>query len=118
LLVLSDGKDESSEFTFEETLQFARRAGVTVYSVGLRIAPGTARSRLEAIASDTGGQAFFIQKATELEGVYEAIERELRSQYLLVYQSTNTDSANEYREVDVTTRRRDLEVRTLSGYYP
>ncbi|MBZ0114033.1 MAG: VWA domain-containing protein [Thermoanaerobaculia bacterium] len=118
LLILSDGKDESSEFSFEETLQFARRAGVTVYSVGLRIAPGTARSRLEAIASDTGGQAFFIQRVAELEAVYEAIERELRSQYLLVYQSTNTDSVNEYREVEVATRRRELEVRTLSGYYP
>ncbi len=35
LLLLSDGRDEGSRFTWEEALEFARRAGVTVYSIGL-----------------------------------------------------------------------------------
>ena len=118
LLLLSDGKDESSEFSFEETLEFARRAGVTVYSVGLRLVAGVARSRLEQIAEDTGGQAFFIQEVAELEAVYSTIERELRSQYLLVYQSTNNSEAAEYREIELKVRDPDLEVRTMSGYYP
>ena len=35
LLVLSDGKDESSRFSYEQTLEYARRAGVTIYTVAL-----------------------------------------------------------------------------------
>ena len=35
LLLLSDGRDEGSRFTYEEALEFARRSGVTVYVVGL-----------------------------------------------------------------------------------
>ena len=35
LLVLSDGKDEGSRFTYEDALEYARRAGVTIYTIGL-----------------------------------------------------------------------------------
>ena len=37
MLLLSDGKDESSRFSYEDTLEFARRAGVAIYSIGLAI---------------------------------------------------------------------------------
>ncbi len=118
LLLLSDGKDESSQFSFDEAIEFARRAGVTVYSVGLRIPPGVARSRLEQVAQETGGQAYFIREVGELEAIYAAIEEELRSQYLLVYQSNSLREDGDFREVELTTRDRELEVRTMSGYYP
>jgi hypothetical protein len=50
--------------------------------------------------------------------VYQTIEEELRSQYLLVYQSDSTRGKDEFRTVKVTVDRGRTEVRTLSGYYP
>src|SRR4029078_11275661 len=35
LIVLSDGKDENSKFKFEDTLEFAQRAGVAIYAIRL-----------------------------------------------------------------------------------
>ncbi|MDX1504003.1 MAG: VWA domain-containing protein, partial [Thermoanaerobaculia bacterium] len=90
LIILSDGRDEHSQFSFEDTLEYARRAGVAIYSIGLSLRGkhGEAKRKLGKLAEETGGRAFFVDRAQELPGVYEEIERELRSRYSLAYQST------------------------------
>ena len=50
--------------------------------------------------------------------IYSQIQRELRSQYLIAYQSTNTGEGDEFRTIDLRIDRKDLVVKTLSGYYP
>ncbi len=118
ILLLSDGKDESSRFSFDETLDYARRAGITIYAIGLRLTNGSARGRLTRLADETGGRSFFLRDITELEEVYNLIQRELRSQYLIAYQSTNTSDEREFRKVDLKVARHGVTVKTLSGYYP
>ena len=118
LLLLSDGRDEVSRFEFAETLEYARRAGVTIYAIGLGIPEGNARRRLSSLAEETGGQSYFIKQIDDLSKIYERIEREMRSQYLLAYQSTNTRQDDEFRSIEVKVGRSGASVRTMSGYYP
>ena len=68
LLLLSDGRDEGSRFTYEETLEFARRAGVTVYSIGL--GDDVDKRKLTRLSEETGGRAFFPREADELAAIY------------------------------------------------
>lgn len=125
LLLLSDGRDESSAFTLESTREYVERAGVKLYAIG--IGDGIDRPQrkvLSRLADVTGGRAWFIDGTSELDRVYTAIEEELRSQYLLAYQSDSRRDAQQFRLVRVEVLdekgrpRRDVEVRTLSGYYP
>jgi VWFA-related protein len=116
LLLLSDGKDEGSRFTFEETLDFARRAGVTVYAIGL--GDEVDKRRLARIAEETGGRAFFPRQANELAGIYAGIEEELRSQVLIAYQSATTRTDPGFRAVDLKVNRPGMEAKTARGYYP
>ncbi len=118
LLLLSDGRDEVSKFTFEQTLEYARRAGVTVYSVGLQVNDGIARNRLQKISRETGGDSFFIKDIRELGAIYEQIQRDLRSQYLLAYQSNSSRSDDGFRTIRLKADRGGARVRTMSGYYP
>jgi VWFA-related protein len=118
VLVLSDGKDESSRFRFEDALEYARRAGVTVYAIGLDLPSGPDRRKLGQLAEETGGRSFFIAGVAELPGVYATIEEELRSQYLLAYQSSNTGGGDAFRLVEVKLARSGLEAKTMRGYYP
>ncbi len=120
ILLLSDGKDEGSRFDVEETLDFARRAGIAIYTVGLNI-PRTdseVRKVLKKLAEETGGRNFFIKESTELEAIYAAIEIELRSRYLLAYQSTNSSRELRFRLVDLELGRSGLDAKTIRGYYP
>ncbi|HSM12466.1 MAG TPA: VWA domain-containing protein [Thermoanaerobaculia bacterium] len=120
LLLLSDGKDENSRFDFEQTLDFARRAGVAIYTIGLDLKRTEFETRkvLKSLADETGGRSFFVGDTSELGPVYDAIEQELRSRYLLAYQSTNTDRSLKFRTVEVEVGGSGLEAKTMRGYYP
>ena len=119
LILLSDGEDTASTIEFKNSLEYARRSGVVIYSIGLNISKASlgVRSKLSSLSKETGGRSFFISKAVELNGVYDAIERELRSQYLLAYLSDAPQGSKEFRFVQVKVKGR-LKARTMSGYYP
>jgi VWFA-related protein len=120
MLLLSDGDDESSRFTFDQTLDFARRAGVAIYTIGvdLKRAERETRRVLSRLADETGGRSFLIESVSELAPIYAEIEHELRSRYLLAYQSTNAARDSKFRTVDVQVSRPGLEPKTIRGYYP
>jgi Ca-activated chloride channel homolog len=119
LILLTDGADSRSRYRFAAALDFARRTGVAVYTIGLNILSSQAEARrtLQRLADETGGRAFFIERTTALPNVYETIEGELRCQYLLAYSSTATGK-DKFRAVKVEVSRPGLEAKTLAGYYP
>ncbi|HYU33448.1 MAG TPA: VWA domain-containing protein [Thermoanaerobaculia bacterium] len=117
VLILSDGKDEGSRFTYEDALEYARRAGVTIYTIGL--GSDIDKKKMEKIAEETGGRFFQVESATQLSGIYATIQKELRSQYLIAYQSTNTTGSTDFRTVDLkVVNKSGLEAKTMRGYYP
>ena len=126
LAVLSDGADTTSLLSDDQVLDAARRAEVTVYAVGLGIAPsggntadetGRARYFLTTLSGETGGQPFFPRGLSELDGVYDRIARELSTQYSLGYVSSNTRRDGKWRKVVVHSGRGGLVLRHRAGYY-
>lgn len=119
LIVLSDGEDRRSEATYEQVLDFARSSGVTIYTIGFKLGKSgrASRNRLTQMAVETGGQAFFVQSTDELERIYAAVQTDLRSRYLLVYQPEAAGGTG-FRRVAVNVAVPGAEVRTMSGYLP
>jgi VWFA-related protein len=123
IIILSDGKDEGSRQTYNDALEYARRSGVALYTVGIGLTTREAdvRLKLSRLADETGGRFFFIERASELEGIYDSIQKELRSQYLLAYQSNKEGDEGDrekFRTVEVKMAKPGLEAKTLRGYYP
>ena len=70
--VSDDGDDTASAMPFRDALEYARRSGVTVYTIGLdvgKLQTGV-RGKLNDLAKETGGRSFFISRASELVTVY------------------------------------------------
>jgi VWFA-related protein len=120
IILLSDGKDEGSHYTFSDALEYARRSGVAIYTIGIDLSAQNAdvRLKLSRLADETGGRFFFIERAKELEGIYDAIQKELRSQYLLAYQSSKEGNDDKFRTVEVRMAKPGMEAKTVKGYYP
>jgi len=120
MIVVSDGKDNASRMDFERAMDYAARAGATVYTIGidLSIMDVKTRSQLSRLAQATGGQAFFLPREADLSGVITQIDRELRTQYLIAYTSNSQAPRDQFRRVTVRVKRPDLEVRTVAGYFP
>ncbi len=116
IVLLSDGKDEGSRFGWDEALDYARRAGVAIYPIGL--GEDLEKRKLERLAEETGGRAFFLKDAGELDAIYSKVQEELRSKYLIAYQSTNTSGSDDFRAVELKVSRPGVEIKTIRGYYP
>jgi len=119
ILLLSDGNDTASKFSFRRVLDEAKVNDYIIYTIGL----GTSfldldlRHVLKSLAEETGGRAFFPDKVSELEAVYKEITDELKSQYYLSYEPANTAWDGRWRKINLNTQRRGVEIRTRSGYY-
>ena len=120
IVILSDGEDTNSKFVYQRVLEAAKTNEVLIYSIGLGISilDVSAHSVLKELAEETGGRSFFPGKAEELEGVYQQIAEELRSQYYLSYSPTNEDWNGKWRKIRLSAqRKKDVDVRTRKGYY-
>jgi VWFA-related protein len=120
LVLLSDGDDTASLVEFKEALAFAQRSGVAIYTIGLDIGKGSfgIREKLKKLAEETGGRTFFVDLASELVGVYEEIERELRSQYFVAFSPDPPPSEGERHVIEVEVRGGKLKARSARGYTP
>lgn len=124
IVLLSDGEDTSSLVTYEEVLDLAKRSATTIYTIGLQsrdtvLSKGfrEAEFTLRHLAEDTGGRAFFPQRAEDLAGIYGVIANELASQYVLGYSSTNQKRDGAWRQLTVKINRGGAAARTKRGYY-
>jgi VWFA-related protein len=118
IIVLSDGQDFGSKYSFNETLEYARRSGVAIYAIGIDLKEFELRTKLQRLADETGGRSYFIGVGGDLTRAFEEVEKELRSQYLLAYQSSNQSREEKFRAVEVKLARPGLEAKTVRGYYP
>jgi Ca-activated chloride channel family protein len=124
IVVLSDGEDTTSLVSFEEVMELAKRSETTIYTIGLQPRDATfqkgfreAEFVLRQLAQETGGRAFFVQRAEELSGVYGQIADELSSQYSIGYASKNAKRDGAWRRIAVQVSRSNVTTRTRRGYY-
>jgi Ca-activated chloride channel family protein len=124
IIVLSDGEDTTSLVSFEEVMELAKRSETSIYTIGLQPRePAYVKGFREAefvlrqLAQETGGRAFFVQKAEELTGVYGQIADELSSQYSIGYASKNARRDGAWRKLAVQVARASAVTRTRRGYY-
>ncbi len=118
LVLLSDGKDVESDFAFDPAMDQVLRAGIAVYPILLSVADESTREQLGRLAQSSGGRAFSISSVSSLDRVYEQIEQDLRSQYLLAYGSPEGKGRGTFRRIDVEVDRPGLRTRSIRGYYP
>jgi len=122
IVVLTDGEDTTSLLRDEDVLELARRAGVAVYTIGLRDARRPEISPvpvffLTALARETGGRAYFPASLAALEGTYDRIAGELRTLYGLGYVSSNPRQDGGWRRITVRSLLGNLLLRYRPGYY-
>lgn len=120
MVVLTDGADTASSHTYDEVIDYAQRTGVTIYTIGINIPSSQVLTRyqLSNLAKVTGGRSFFLGQGAKLESVYDSIDRELRTQYILAFTSGSTAPRDELRKIKVKVDRRGTSVSTIAGYYP
>lgn len=131
LVVITDGDDTFSKADLTDAIDIAQRTETTVFAISTKagfagtvpgVEAGTVKDQgdkdLVKLCEDTGGAAFFTGDMLALERSFTKISKELRTQYLITYKSTNEIYDGAYRRIDVrlTNGQDNLKLRTKRGY--
>ncbi len=129
ILLISDGQDNSSRYTYGELRKLLKEANVQIYSIGIvEMGGGSGGSLdmqgqgiLEEVSQTTGGKAFFPRSAAELEDATTRIALELRHQYSIGYLPSNEKNDGKWRKISIKIMpprgMPKLNVRSKEGYY-
>jgi VWFA-related protein len=136
VLVFSDGYDNPQNFRFDnrsimDVMRRAQQENVMVYAVGLQstlVQPGAGGGfgggllqhqrpdpSLGAVADDTGGGYFELNRAEDLAATFARVADELHHQYALGFEPQKLDDKMHKLEVKVT--KRGMKVRARKEYF-
>jgi VWFA-related protein len=121
IILLSDGLNNASRISEKEAINRVLAAEGTVYTIGVGSQrDGLDRNALRDLAERTGGRAFVPDKKFDLNAAFAEIEKELRTQYLIAYTSTNKKRDGAYRKITIEITNpafKNLDLRHRPGYY-
>lgn len=116
LLIISDGGENHSRYTFSEIERVVKEADVQIYAIGIAgsdYAPGF----LRAITEGTGGRAL----GGSVADAAVKISSELRNQYVIGYRSRNLVHDGKWRKIKVKLHAAKglppLHIMAKAGYY-
>jgi len=114
LLLITDGEDNHSRYSRGDIREFVREADAQIFVIDL------GHALVSDLADMTGGHSYRAS-VNDLEDTCEKIAQELKSQYVIGYESTNTNKDGKFRKVRVRvippSGMSKLNVRTRDGYY-
>jgi VWFA-related protein len=131
LVVITDGDDTYSRANLADAIDIAQRTETTVFAISTKagftgtvpgVEAGQVKDRgdndLTKLCEDTGGAVFFTGDMLALERSFTKISKELRTQYLITYKSTNETYDGSYRRIDIklTNGNEKYKLRTKRGY--
>jgi Ca-activated chloride channel family protein len=132
LIFFSDGVDNESATTREDTMELARQTEAPIYCVYFNTDPfrdvrssrrpkwpdyAAGREYLQDLASSSGGLLLDASKLDNLGSAFRKIAEDLASQYSIGYYPKNQKHDDQFRRIEVQVRIPGLSARTKQGYY-
>jgi Ca-activated chloride channel family protein len=128
LLLISDGQDNNSRYTFNELRRVLKESDVVLYAIGILGGSDLGSSLgmegqgiLDELAGVSGGKAFYPRSAPEMDDIFEQIALELRHQYSIGYRPPHFVSDGKWHRIKVRVAPPRglprLFVRTKEGYF-
>ena len=130
LVVISDGKDNSSATTLKQAIAHAQRGEVALYTVSsqdelsedqLLSDPGAfvGEHALKTLSELTGGTAFTPGSVRRLDRSLADLQQVLRGRYLISYKPASFQRDDRYRTIDIQAQKdgHKLTLFARKGYY-
>jgi len=122
LILITDAGETTSRADFETARRAALRAEALLYTIVIRPVKGengrntAGEHALETIADSTGGAMYYPDEVSQLDAIFDRINRELRTQYRLGYYPQPKPPQGTYRSIEVRVKG-DYKVRYRKTYY-
>ncbi|MGH9522784.1 MAG: hypothetical protein ACRD3E_09660, partial [Terriglobales bacterium] len=115
-VLVTDGDDNQSTFTFDESLRDLIRDEVAVEVVDTVDIP-LATPLLQKLANTTGGRFWAGTNPKQLAKSLAKIEQSLRSEYFVAYEPAGELQPGRFRKIHVKARKRLGKLAYRTGYF-
>jgi Ca-activated chloride channel homolog len=119
IVLLTDGEDTYSRAQARDVIEKAGSKNVAIFSLGIgneKVVPVN-HDALSKLSQETGGRSFFPKKIQELDAIFEEIEQDARSHYLVNYCLANPLSKSAPLKVKIEIRNPELRKQNLRLSY-
>ncbi len=122
MILVTDAGETTSEASFDDARRAAISSGALLYPIIVRVVKSengrntAGEHALVTIQNDTGGAMFFLDNVKQIHSVFDQIDRELRTQYLIGYYPTPQPPPGSYRRIELTVRSGDV-IHYRKGYF-
>lgn len=126
VLLISDGEDNNSRYSYRELRRRLRESEVIIYAIGFGgyypLKGGlNGRETLKELASTSGGKAFFPKGQVDMDEAFEQIALEIRHLYSVSYYPNNFSADGKWHRVRVKVNFPKgsplFSVRSREGYF-
>ena len=104
IILMTDGADKDSQYSYEEALTAIISHEIRVFTIGLGLNQNSPEENiLKDLASETGGLYYYSPTSSDLEEIYRAISKLLHHRYRITYTTHNPakDGTRRYVRIDV-----------------
>jgi Ca-activated chloride channel family protein len=122
IILVTDAGETTSRSDFDSARKEAVRSNALLYTIVVRPVKNESgrntagEHALETMTDTTGGAMFYPDTLQELPAIFDRIDRELRTQYLLSYYPSPRGPANTYRSIKVKITSGNYQVRHRKSY--
>jgi Ca-activated chloride channel homolog len=122
IILVTDAGETTSSSDFDAARKEAVLSSALLYTIVIRPVKNengrntAGEHALETMTDTTGGAMFYPDTPQELGAIFDRIDRELRTQYLLAYYPNPRGPANTYRSIVVTVDPATFHVRHRKSY--
>ncbi|WP_263384199.1 VWA domain-containing protein [Granulicella arctica] len=121
ILLFSDGTDNASHALLEDDIRMCQSSNTAIYVFSNEprsvLAASEGQRTLKALAAGTNGLIFYEQKQADILADLRMMDRNLRSQYRLVYRPTRFKHDGSFHRLKVDSPNRGGVITARSGYY-
>ena len=122
IIMVTDAGETTSRTDFDSARKEAVRSNALLYTIVIRPVKNESgrntagEHALETMTDTTGGAMFYPDAPQELTAIFDRIDRELRTQYLLSYYPLPKGPANTYRSIQIRVSPEGYQVRHRKSY--
>jgi len=124
IVLITDGGEQGSRITRDKAIEAAQKSDAIIYSVyyadpifGRMYGYSGDEGLLKRLSEETGGRVLHVDRKHTLQDIFDQIQEEMRSQYVLSYSPSNSAGGGSFHRLEIRPNDKDLKVQARRGYY-
>ncbi|MDC7241491.1 MAG: hypothetical protein PQJ50_14135 [Spirochaetales bacterium] len=115
-ILISDGRDQESRYSLDQTLEVLNRDGIPVYSVGLRTLSSASLTLLNDLSNQSGGFYRFASSPTELDSNLDLLSEQILTAYVLQFKVRGVSADDSFHQLMVQVDNKNQSAQSFRNF--